>query len=109
VSDTRRERLVEIHHTLGQASELSSQRVSELVLEATTLIEQEELHPQFVEYYQQFARAYMMVRNLKRAREFVDLADRMWLLYGGEEHENIEGMRELWETLEEAEREAKEE
>jgi hypothetical protein len=72
------------------------------------LIEQEELRPQVVEYYQQFAKAYLMVNDLGRARAFVVETEKMWSLYGGEEHENIGGMRELWQTLEEAEREAEE-
>jgi hypothetical protein len=73
-------------------------------MEAMGLIEQEELRPQLVEYYQQFAKAYLMVNDLKRARAFVAEADKAWVLYGGEQHENIDGMRELWETLEEAEK-----
>ncbi|GAB1317486.1 SET domain-containing protein 5 [Madurella fahalii] len=109
LSDSRRERLLELHRTLGQASGLSNQRVDELVLEATMIIQQENLEPQLVEYYQQFARAYMMTNNLKRAREMVTLADQLWLLYGGEEHENVEGLRELWNALEEMERDAEDE
>ena len=70
------------------------------------LIELEELHPQLVEYYVQFAKAYMMINDLKKARHYIKKADEMWLFYGGEEHENVEGMKELWATLEEAEREA---
>lgn len=85
---------------------MSDQRVSQLVREAMGIIEQEELQPQLVEYYQQFAKAYMMTGNLRRAREMVSLADELWLVYGGEEHENIEGMRELWDALKEAERDA---
>jgi hypothetical protein len=106
LSDRRRERILEIHQTLGQASGLSERRVDELVLEATRLIELEELHPQLVEYNQQFAKAYLMTGNLRRARELIVEADKMWQLYGGEEHENVDGMRELWRTLEEAEGDA---
>ncbi|KAK4235342.1 SET domain-containing protein 5 [Achaetomium macrosporum] len=106
LSDRRRERLLEVHQTLGQASGLSDHRVDELVLEATRLIAQEELYPQLVEYYQQFAKAYLMTGNLRRAREFITKADKTWQLYGGEEHENVDGMRELWRTLEEAEGDA---
>ncbi|KAL2256493.1 hypothetical protein VTK26DRAFT_1588 [Humicola hyalothermophila] len=106
-SDRRRERLVEIHGILGQASELGdSRRIGQLVLEAVGLIEKEELEPQLVEYYQQFAKAYIMTGDFGRAREFVKLADQLWVLYGGEEHENVEGMRQLWQALEEAERDA---
>jgi hypothetical protein len=73
-------------------------------MEAMGLIEQEELRPQLVEYYQQFAKAYLMVNDLKRARAFVAETDKAWVLYGGEQHENIDGMRELWKTLKEAEK-----
>ncbi|KAK3305864.1 uncharacterized protein B0T15DRAFT_533659 [Chaetomium strumarium] len=106
LSDSRRERILEIHQTLGQASGLRDRRVDELVLEATRLVELEELHPQLVEYYQQFAKAYLMTGNLRRAREFIAEADKMWQLYGGEEHENVDGMRELWRILEEVEADA---
>ncbi|KAH6847241.1 hypothetical protein B0I37DRAFT_341273 [Chaetomium sp. MPI-CAGE-AT-0009] len=105
-SDRRRERLLEIHQTLSQAERLGGKRVGQLVAEAMGLIEQEELRPQLVEYYQQFAKAYLMVNDLRRARAFVTETDKMWTLYGGEQHENIDGMRELWQTLEEAERDA---
>lgn len=87
---------------------LDERRVGELVREAMRLIELEELQPQLVEYYEQFARAYLLAGDLERARGFVEKADETWRLYGGEEHENLVGMRELWDTLEEAEREAEE-
>ncbi|KAK4192324.1 hypothetical protein QBC35DRAFT_374058 [Podospora australis] len=107
ISDSRRERLLEIHQLLNKASELQGgyQRVDELVREALALVDQEELQPQLVEYYQQFAKAYMAIGDLQQAREFVKAADQMWNFYGGEEHENVEGMKELWNTLREAERE----
>jgi hypothetical protein len=98
--------LLEIHRTLGQASELSIQRVDQLVLQAMKLIEEEELHPQLVQYYEQFAKAYMMVDDLRKARQYVGESDRMWRLYGGEDHENIDGLKRLWQALEKAERDA---
>ncbi|KAK4458991.1 hypothetical protein QBC42DRAFT_308172 [Cladorrhinum samala] len=107
LADSRRERILEIHQLLSKASDIqSSRRIDQLVKEATTLIELEELHPQLVEYYVQFAKAYMMINDLKNGRHYIKKADEMWLFYGGEEHENVEGMNELWATLEEAEREA---
>ncbi|KAK4161892.1 SET domain-containing protein 5, partial [Cladorrhinum sp. PSN259] len=110
LADSRRERILEIHQILRKASELqSTRRVDELVREAMTLIELEELHPQLVEYYAQFANAYIMINELKKARDYVQKADDMWLFYGGEEHENVEGMKELWDALEEAEREVESE
>lgn len=101
--------MLDIHKTLGQASELTNQRVNELVHEALKIIGEEDLQPQLVEYYQQFAKAYLMIKDFVKAREFVAKADKMWRFYGGEEHENLDGMRALWEALEEAETEAEEE
>lgn len=109
LSDERRGYLLDIHKTLGQASELTNQRVDELVREALAIIGEEDLQPQLVEYYQQFAKAYLAIKNLGKAREFVAKADKMWRFYGGEEHENLDGMRALWQALEEAETEAEEE
>lgn len=104
-SDERRGYLLDIHRTLGQASELTDKRINELVGEATRVIDEEDLHPQLVEYYQQFAKAFLMKKNLIKAREFVAKVEKMWRLYGGEEHENREGVRGLWQALEEAEAE----
>jgi ClpP class serine protease len=74
-----------------------------------TLIEQEELDPQLVEYHQQFARAFLDTNDLERARQAVSEADRLWRVYGGEEHENVDGIRELWQALMDAEQDAEEE
>ncbi|KAK3940981.1 hypothetical protein QBC46DRAFT_432749 [Diplogelasinospora grovesii] len=99
LSDSRRERLFEIHHTLSShASEdetdgelLSHARVDQLVSEALTLIAQEELHPQVVVYCALFARAYMAIGDLALARKYVALSEENWILYGGEEHDNVDG------------------
>ncbi|KAK4172731.1 hypothetical protein QBC36DRAFT_196300 [Triangularia setosa] len=104
VADSRRDRILEIYQTLSKAADLESvERVDQLVREALLLIEKEELQPQLVEYYAHFARAYIETNELKKAREYIQRSDEMWLLYGGEEHENIEEMLELWKLLEEAE------
>lgn len=78
------------------------ERVDQLVREAMMLIEKEELQPQLVEYYAHFARAYIELNELKKAGAFIQRADEMWLLYGGEEHENVDGMSELWKQFAEA-------
>ena len=95
--------MLEIHRLLGQASELSGPRVKELIREALAVIDQEQLHPQLVEYYQQFAKAYLMRNELREAREFLEKADSMWRVYGGDEHENVEEIQDLWQALEDAE------
>ncbi|KAK4653763.1 hypothetical protein QC762_509830 [Podospora pseudocomata] len=102
-ADDRRDRILEIYQTLGKAAELGSvERVDQLVREAMMLIEKEELQPQLVEYYAHFARAYIELNELKKAEVFIQKADEMWLLYGGEEHENVDGMSELWKQFAEA-------
>ncbi|KAK4194373.1 hypothetical protein QBC40DRAFT_319889 [Triangularia verruculosa] len=107
IADGRRDRILEIYETLSKAAELGSvERVDQLVQETMLLIEKEELQPQLVEYYAHFARAYIEINELKKAREYIQRADKMWLLYGGEEHENVAGMAELWKLLEEAEMDA---
>ncbi len=72
-------------------------------------IEKEELDPQLAEYYQQFARAYMAIGKFQKAREYIVQAEKTWEEYGGEEHENLEGIRQLWNVLEAAEKDAEEE
>ncbi|KAK5661804.1 hypothetical protein OQA88_9906 [Cercophora sp. LCS_1] len=107
-SDARRERLFEIHSTLSMAvkeSTLAKERIDMIVREALALIEKEELDPQLVEYHQMFARAYMSVNEVKLARKHIKLADTKWTLYEGEEHSNIEGIKKLWQEVEELEEE----
>lgn len=113
LSDQRRERIFEIHDTLrdstlDEKASLSPARIDRLVREALDLIELEELDPQLVVYHMVFARAYMMVGDFRLARRFIELAEEKWILYGGEEHDNIEGIRELWAELKGAEEEAEE-
>lgn len=114
LSDTRRSRLIDIHHTLGQAADLGDgesqekreKRIGELVLEAFSLTEQEDLYPQLVEYYERFARAYLMVGDVKRARAFAEETEKMWLLFGGgEDHEYVDGVKALRAAVKEAEEE----
>jgi hypothetical protein len=103
LSDSRRVRLLEIHNTLQQAEGLSYGRIGELVREAMMLIEQEELDPQLVEYNEVFARAFMEKNDFETARKYATMAEDLWIYYGGEEHDNVEGIRELWQAIEEAE------
>ncbi|KAK1753029.1 hypothetical protein QBC47DRAFT_304211 [Echria macrotheca] len=102
LSDRRRERMFEIHSTLGMAAEsasLSKQRIDALVREAMGIIEVEELDPQLVAYHEVFARAYMSVGDVSSARSHVMAAEEKWVYYEGEEHSNIEQIKRLWEEL----------
>jgi hypothetical protein len=49
-----------------------------------------------------------MRNRLREAREYVSKADAMWRAFGGEEHENLDGIRALWQSLQEAEKESDE-
>ncbi|KAK1829342.1 hypothetical protein QBC39DRAFT_384222 [Podospora conica] len=104
LSDRRRDRLFELHATLSAAAEapesLPRERVDALVAETRGLIDDEQLDPQLVEYYQVFARVYLALGDGRRAREYVRAAEEKWVLYEGEEHSNVEGIRGLWEEVE---------
>jgi hypothetical protein len=104
LSDRRRDRLFELHATLSAAAEapdsLPRERIDALVAETRKLIEEEQLDPQLVEYYQVFARVYLALGDGRRAREYIRAAEEKWVLYEGEEHSNVEGIRALWEEVE---------
>jgi len=55
-----------------------------------------------VEYYETFARAYLDIGDLDKVWRFANLADKAWMFYGGEEHENLEGMKKLREDIQRA-------
>lgn len=103
-SDRRRDRLFELHATLSAAAEapesLPRERIDALVDEARKLIDEEQLDPQLVEYNQVFARVYLALGDARLARECVRAAEEKWVLYEGEEHSNIEGIKGLWEEVE---------
>ncbi len=109
MSDARRERLFEIHALLrdpGNLPQLTRKRIDEYVWEAIKLIELEELDPQLVEYHQLFARTYLAIGVLKEARKYIALAEAKWILYDGEEHSNVDEIKDLWRQLKEAEEDA---
>ena len=112
LSDQRRERLFELHATLSAAAEnpesLPRERIDELVKETLKLIDEEELDPQLVEYYQVFARVYLALGDRRKAKEHIGLAEEKWVWYEGVEHSNIEGIKVLWKELEELEDEEEE-
>jgi len=105
-SDSRRERMFEVHSTLSMAietSSLSKARIDAIVKEALQIIEIEELDPQLVEYHQLFAKAYMSINEVASARKHIAAAEAKWIYYEGEEHSNIEGLKKLWQDLKDLE------
>jgi hypothetical protein len=52
-----------------------------------------------VEYYETFTRAYLDIGDFDMAWRFANLTDKTWMFYGGEEHENLEGMKKLREDI----------
>lgn len=81
---------------LREAKDLSPEEVAVLVDRMGALIELEQLHPQVVVYYTLAARAFLAAGDRARARDFVRLAEEAWVRFQGEEHENVEGIQELW-------------
>ncbi|KAH8899830.1 SET domain-containing protein [Thozetella sp. PMI_491] len=104
-SDDRRQRIQDIHASLAESYEgdseygLDEESVAELAEELFSLIETEELQPQLVVYYEVVARAYMEIGEWDSAREYIALTEKQWIKFGGVEHDNIEGIKELWTEL----------
>ncbi|TLS30812.1 hypothetical protein PpBr36_03896 [Pyricularia pennisetigena] len=99
VSDKRREKLNDLGIKLRLAKDLRPKSVARLVDEMGALIEQEQLYPQAVVYYTLAARAFLAAGDRARARDFVRLAEEAWVLFQGEQHENAEGIQQLWEEV----------
>ncbi|KAI6277990.1 hypothetical protein MCOR03_000122 [Pyricularia oryzae] len=99
LSDRRREMLNDLGIRLREAKDLSPEEVAVLVDQMGALIELEQLHPQVVVYYTLAARAFLAVGDRARARDFVRLAEEAWVRFQGEEHENVEGIEELWRQV----------
>jgi len=98
-SDSRRHRLAQIHEELEQYS-LGETYVDDRVEELTYLIEKESMWPLFTEYYTVAARAYLGVRRPDKARRYARIADEAWHAYGGENHDGVDDMRQLWRDIE---------
>jgi hypothetical protein len=94
-SDMRRVRLHEIAQALMNYDELRRDTVDDLARELNVVVQAEGVPLMFCEYYMAVARAYMVVHAFPEAREHVRLAEEYWVRYGTEEHENVEGVREL--------------
>ena len=105
-SEVRRVRLHEIFQALYDHSELTKSKVDDLLNEMMIIIQGEGLQLQLCEFYIGVARAYAAVGAFKEAREHAALSEEYWIRYGSEEHENVEGMKDLWRELDLAEKKA---
>ncbi|TLD30621.1 hypothetical protein PspLS_01715 [Pyricularia sp. CBS 133598] len=99
LSDKRREMLNNLGIKLRETKDLNPEQVSQLVDQMGALIELEQLYPQVVVYYTLAARAFLKSGNRNRARNFVRLAEEAWVQFQGEDHENDEGIKELWREV----------
>ena len=100
MSDTRRERLYEIHNSLAQ-DRLTKSEITTLVKELSLIVELERLQPQWVSYHELISRAHLRSGFLNSATKHAKLADEAWLRYGGLDHEYQDGMRALWADIKE--------
>lgn len=105
-SDARRSRLEEIYNELQLYSK-EEKYMDERVEELTYLIEKEEIWSLFCEYYMVVARAYMDFGKLEKARHYANIAEKVWLAYGGQNHDGVDRMVELWKDLSQREQATK--
>jgi hypothetical protein len=95
VADTRRQRLYDIDQTLANP-DITSESVTQLAEELFAIIEIESLWPQLCVYYEELAKAYMSAGDMENARKYVEKTENTWIEFGGVEHENVEGVQQLW-------------
>ena len=103
ISDARRDRLLDIHMQLETLS-MGKHKMEDLTDELTYLINKEEMWPLFCEYYVVVSRAHIAFGDIAKAKKYAQIADNTWYQYGGENHENVEGMRDLWNDIKDLER-----
>ncbi len=94
-------RLFELYQELPEAT--TKEAISAAVRELMIIVQTEGLQPQLSELYLMVARAYLNVGEFDDAREYAGTAEEYCIRYGSEEHDNVEGMRELWEDINSAE------
>lgn len=100
-SDQRRNRIRKIREVLSERDDLSGDQVDKLVAELLRLINEEKLEVQLVVYYEVIARAYMGVFDFEKAKQYATMCEAAWIQYGGLDHDNVEGMKQLWKDLDE--------
>lgn len=100
-SDRRRDRIREIRQELSQRYDLSRDQVDKFASELLRLIGDEKLEVQLVVYYEVIARAYMELFDFEKAKEYATMCENAWIQYGGLDHDNVEGMKQLWQDLDE--------
>ncbi|KAH9905154.1 SET domain-containing protein [Xylariomycetidae sp. FL2044] len=100
VSDQRRARLREIYRLLTEDASLSPKQVDRHAREAEALARKEELVPQLLVYFELAARAFLYANDMAGARKYARRCEDLWVRYGGDDHDNVEGMKRLWKDLE---------
>jgi hypothetical protein len=100
-SDQRRNRIREVRDALVTRDDLTEGVIERFAKELLRLIDEENLEVQLVVYYEVIARAYMSVPNFEKAKEYATMAENAWIQYGGLDHDNVEGMKQLWRDLDE--------
>ncbi|OIW31930.1 SET domain-containing protein [Coniochaeta ligniaria NRRL 30616] len=100
-SDQRRNRIREVRAVLAEREDLSGDQVDKLAGELLRLIGEEKLEVQLVVYYEVIARAYMGAFDFEKAKEYANMCENAWIQYGGLDHDNVEGMKQLWRDLDE--------
>ncbi len=103
-SEMRRMRLMEIYDAIrDQSKPMSPQEIEAIETEMMIIIRHEDLQMQLSEYYMVLADAYARALVFDKARQYAAMAEELWIRYGTEEHENVAGMRALWEDIDQRE------
>jgi len=102
--EIRRVRLHEIFQALYEHGDITPRKVDNLVNEMNIIVQAEGLQLQLCELYTAVARSYAAARDFEHAREYAAMSEEYWIRYGTEEHENVDGIKELWRDLAELEK-----
>jgi hypothetical protein len=98
VSDQRRLQLLDIHEELTSLK-LDEAQLDERIEQIEYILEMEEIWPLRCEYYMVAARAYIQTGLLERARRYLAMSEEAYIAFGGENHDEVEQVAELWKYL----------
>ncbi|OAA65680.1 SET domain protein [Niveomyces insectorum RCEF 264] len=108
LSDQRRRRLHAIHGelsatsasaTAGYSTADRATRLAEMVDEMEFLVEKEQIWPALCDYYLVATQAFLDVDDFAGARRYWHAASDAWDTYAGEQHENVDTLRDLWKAI----------
>jgi len=100
----RRMRLMEIFNHLQDIPSLNKGEIEATEREMMILIQQENLQQQLTELYGLMAKAYNALFEFDLAREYATKSEELWIRYGTENHDNVDGIKKLWEEIEQNEK-----